>query len=78
MELYLSQHGGKADSNARYILGGGGNDILDTTNHSPGKAWITHRGTRRNRPKPVEVFCFLVHSPGKEFFKISSRFRKDF
>jgi hypothetical protein len=35
VELYLSQHGGKADPNALYILEGGGNDILDTTNHSP-------------------------------------------
>jgi hypothetical protein len=30
------------------------------------------------RTEAVEVSCFLVHSPGKEFFKISSRFRKDF
>ncbi len=35
VELYLSQHGGKADPNALYILEGGGNDILDTTSHSP-------------------------------------------
>jgi phospholipase/lecithinase/hemolysin len=34
--LYLSQHGGKADPNALYILEGGGNDILDTTTGSPG------------------------------------------
>ena len=27
--LYLSQHGGKADPNALYILEGGGNDIVD-------------------------------------------------
>jgi len=27
--LYLSQHGGKADPNALYILEGGGNDIID-------------------------------------------------
>jgi len=33
--LYLSQHGGKADPNALYILEGGGNDILDTTSGSP-------------------------------------------
>jgi len=33
--LYLSQNGGKADPNALYILEGGGNDILDTTSHSP-------------------------------------------
>jgi phospholipase/lecithinase/hemolysin len=33
--LYLSQHGGKADPNALYILEGGGNDILDTTTGSP-------------------------------------------
>jgi phospholipase/lecithinase/hemolysin len=32
--LYLSQHGGKADPNALYILEGGGNDILDTTTGS--------------------------------------------
>jgi hypothetical protein len=30
------------------------------------------------RTEAVEMSCFLVHSPGKEFFKISSRFRKDF
>jgi phospholipase/lecithinase/hemolysin len=35
VELYLSQHGGKADPNALYILEGGGNDILDTTTGSP-------------------------------------------
>jgi phospholipase/lecithinase/hemolysin len=29
VELYLSQHGGKADPNALYILEGGGNDIID-------------------------------------------------
>ncbi|MFZ0743937.1 MAG: SGNH/GDSL hydrolase family protein [Terracidiphilus sp.] len=33
--LYLSQHGGKADPNALYILEGGGNDILGTTSGSP-------------------------------------------
>jgi phospholipase/lecithinase/hemolysin len=33
--LYLSQHGGKADPNALYILEGGGNDILDTTSGPP-------------------------------------------
>jgi phospholipase/lecithinase/hemolysin len=33
--LYLSQHGGKADPNALYILEGGGNDILDATSGSP-------------------------------------------
>jgi len=27
--LYLSQHGGKADPNALYLLEGGGNDIID-------------------------------------------------
>src|ERR1700733_79977 len=32
---YLSQHNGKADPNALYILEGGGNDILDTTSGSP-------------------------------------------
>lgn len=32
--LYLSQHGGKADPNALYILEGGGNDILGTTTGS--------------------------------------------
>jgi len=35
VELYLSQHGGKADPNALYILEGGGNDILDTTTGTP-------------------------------------------
>ena len=35
VELYLSQHGGKGDPNALYILEGGGNDIVDTTNDSP-------------------------------------------
>jgi len=35
VKLYLGQHGGKADPNALYILEGGGNDILDTTSHSP-------------------------------------------
>jgi phospholipase/lecithinase/hemolysin len=33
--LYLSQHGGKADPNALFVLEGGGNDILDTTSGSP-------------------------------------------
>ncbi|WP_263381496.1 SGNH/GDSL hydrolase family protein [Granulicella arctica] len=33
--LYLSQHGGKADPKALYILEGGGNDILDATSGSP-------------------------------------------
>jgi phospholipase/lecithinase/hemolysin len=35
VELYLSQHGGKADPNALYVLEGGGNDILDSTGGSP-------------------------------------------
>jgi outer membrane lipase/esterase len=35
VDLYLSQHEGKADPNALYILEGGGNDILDTTTGSP-------------------------------------------
>jgi phospholipase/lecithinase/hemolysin len=35
VQMYLSLHGGKADPNALYILEGGGNDILDTTSHSP-------------------------------------------
>ena len=35
VELYLGQHGGKADPNALYILEGGGNDILGTTTGSP-------------------------------------------
>jgi outer membrane lipase/esterase len=35
VELYLSQHGNKADPNALYILEGGGNDILNTTSGSP-------------------------------------------
>jgi phospholipase/lecithinase/hemolysin len=29
VELYLLQHGGKADPNALYVLEGGGNDIID-------------------------------------------------
>lgn len=33
--LYLSQHGGKADPNALYVIEGGGNDILDATGGSP-------------------------------------------
>ena len=33
--LYLSQHGGKADARALYVLEGGGNDILGTTTGSP-------------------------------------------
>ncbi len=33
--LYLSQHGGKADPRALYVLEGGGNDILGTTTGSP-------------------------------------------
>lgn len=33
--LYLSQHQGKADPNAIYVIEGGGNDILDTTSGSP-------------------------------------------
>jgi len=35
VETYLSQHNGKADPNALYVLEGGGNDILDTTTGSP-------------------------------------------
>jgi phospholipase/lecithinase/hemolysin len=35
VETYLSQHNGKADPDALYILEGGGNDILDTTSGSP-------------------------------------------
>ncbi len=35
VEIYLSQHDGKADPNALYILEGGGNDILDTTTGTP-------------------------------------------
>jgi phospholipase/lecithinase/hemolysin len=35
VELYLSQHGGKADPQALYIIEGGGNDILGTTSASP-------------------------------------------
>ena len=35
VETYLSQHKGKADPNALYILEGGGNDILDTTTGTP-------------------------------------------
>jgi outer membrane lipase/esterase len=35
VQLYLGQHGGKADPNALYILEGGGNDILGTTSGSP-------------------------------------------
>ncbi len=35
VELYLSQHKGKADPNALYIVEGGGNDILDATGGSP-------------------------------------------
>jgi phospholipase/lecithinase/hemolysin len=31
VELYLSQHGSKADPNALYIIEGGGNDILGAT-----------------------------------------------
>jgi phospholipase/lecithinase/hemolysin len=33
--LYLSQHGGKADPRALYILEGGGNDIIGTTSGNP-------------------------------------------
>jgi phospholipase/lecithinase/hemolysin len=33
--LYLSQHGGKADPNALYVIEGGGNDIIDATGGSP-------------------------------------------
>jgi phospholipase/lecithinase/hemolysin len=35
VDLYLSQHGGKADPKALYVIEGGGNDILDTTSGSP-------------------------------------------
>ena len=35
VQMYLTQHHGKADPNALYILEGGGNDILDTTALSP-------------------------------------------
>ena len=33
--LYLSQHGGKADPRALYVIEGGGNDILGATSGSP-------------------------------------------
>jgi phospholipase/lecithinase/hemolysin len=33
--LYLSQHNGKADPNALYIIEGGGNDIVNATGGSP-------------------------------------------
>ncbi len=33
--LYLSQHGGKADPHALYIIQGGGNDIVNATGGSP-------------------------------------------
>src|ERR1035438_7571596 len=36
VELYLAQHGGKADPHALYVLEGGGNDILDSTTGSAG------------------------------------------
>jgi outer membrane lipase/esterase len=35
VDLYLSQHGGKADPNALYIIEGGGNDILGSTSGTP-------------------------------------------
>ena len=35
VEIYLAQHGGKADPNALYILEGGGNDILGATSGDP-------------------------------------------
>jgi phospholipase/lecithinase/hemolysin len=35
VELYLSQHGGKADPNALYVIEGGGNDILGASGGSP-------------------------------------------
>ncbi len=35
VELYLAQHGGKADPKALYVLEGGGNDILNATGVSP-------------------------------------------
>jgi phospholipase/lecithinase/hemolysin len=35
VELYLGEHGGKADPNALYVIEGGGNDILDTTIGTP-------------------------------------------
>jgi outer membrane lipase/esterase len=35
VEGYLSQHGGKADPNALYVLEGGGNDILGATSGDP-------------------------------------------
>ncbi len=33
--LYLSQHGGKADPNALYLIEGGGNDVLNASGGSP-------------------------------------------
>lgn len=35
VELYLSQHGGKADPKALYVIEGGGNDILDAATGTP-------------------------------------------
>jgi outer membrane lipase/esterase len=37
VQLYLAQHGGKADRKALYVLEGGGNDIALTTTGSPDK-----------------------------------------
>jgi phospholipase/lecithinase/hemolysin len=35
VKQYLSQHGGKADPHALYVIEGGGNDILGTTTGTP-------------------------------------------
>jgi phospholipase/lecithinase/hemolysin len=49
--LYLSQHGGKADPNALYILEGGGNDIIDATGGSPRQLGLQIAiGTANNEP----------------------------
>lgn len=38
VQVYLTQHAGKADPKALYILEGGGNDILDSTNNATAQA----------------------------------------
>jgi hypothetical protein len=58
-------------SSASKALGASGTGL-------PSRIQQTLPSVEAKRTEAVEMSCFLVHSPGKEFFKISSRFRKDF
>ncbi len=51
VELYVSQHGGKADPNALSIIEGGGNDILGTTRRRQDalQLWLLAKGLNESK-----------------------------